>query len=84
MDGIKVDPISHGNTLSIYFQDPENNGLEVLWDTPWHVPQPQLQRWDLSMNKTEALTWLYDSFHKENGFIKIEDHLASRRSLLST
>ena len=33
MDGIQINPISHGNTLSIYFNDPEGNGLEVFWDT---------------------------------------------------
>ena len=41
IDGIKINPLSHGNTLSIYFNDPEGDGIEVFWDTPWHVPQPQ-------------------------------------------
>jgi catechol 2,3-dioxygenase len=32
--------VSHGNTWSIYFRDPEDNRLELFTDTPWHVNQP--------------------------------------------
>ena len=32
--------VSHGNTWSIYFRDPEDNRLEIFTDTPWHVNQP--------------------------------------------
>lgn len=57
--GIDVMPLSHGNTLSLYFHDPELNGLEVLWDTPIHVAQPAgVPNWDVSMNKEQAIAWL--------------------------
>ena len=58
IDGIKVGPMSHGNTLSIYFNDPEGNGLEVFWDTPWHVAQPQGERWDINLSEDQALAWV--------------------------
>lgn len=32
--------LSHGNALSIYFDDPEGNLVEVYMDTPWYVAQP--------------------------------------------
>lgn len=32
--------ITHGNALSVYLHDPENNRVELLIDTPWYVPQP--------------------------------------------
>jgi len=32
--------MSHGNAWSIYFADPEGNGIEVYCDTPWYVSQP--------------------------------------------
>ena len=31
---------SHGNTVSIYFEDPDGNRLEVYWPTGIDVPQP--------------------------------------------
>jgi catechol 2,3-dioxygenase-like lactoylglutathione lyase family enzyme len=35
-----ITPVTHGNALSVYFRDPENNRVELLIDTPWYVPQP--------------------------------------------
>jgi catechol 2,3-dioxygenase len=32
--------LNHGNALSIYFSDPEDNTVEVYLDTPWYVSQP--------------------------------------------
>jgi catechol 2,3-dioxygenase len=43
-------PITHGNTWSIYFADPEGNGIEVFCDTPWHVQQPQGRSWDMTQD----------------------------------
>ena len=78
--GIKVTPLSHGNTLSIYFNDPEGNGIEVFWDTPWHVAQPQSKPWDVSLNQEEALTWVEESFQDEPGFRLREHHNDKRRA----
>lgn len=77
--GIKVGPLSHGNTLSIYFNDPEGNGLEVFWDTPWHVRQPQGKPWDTSLTKAQALAWAEDTFKDEPGFEPREAYYARRR-----
>jgi len=38
--GAAAEAVSHGNTWSVYFRDPEGNRLEVFTDTPWHVAQP--------------------------------------------
>ncbi len=35
-----IRPRTHGNAWSVYFADPEGNGIEVFIDTPWHVAQP--------------------------------------------
>ena len=56
VSGITVNPFSHGNTLSLYFNDPEGNGIEIFWETPWHVAQPQGKPWD--PNLAEADAWL--------------------------
>jgi len=41
VDGIA--PVSHGNAWSIYFTDPEGNGIECFTDSPFHVAQPYLK-----------------------------------------
>ena len=61
-------PINHGNAWSLYFSDPEGNGLEVFWDTPWHVEQPQGKVWDASLDKDAALAWVEENFSAEAGF----------------
>ena len=39
--------LNHGNALSIYFADPEENTVEVYLDTPWQVRQPHGDPLDL-------------------------------------
>lgn len=40
--------INHGNSLSVYFEDPEGNRIEVFIDTPWYVNQPMREAIDIS------------------------------------
>lgn len=49
----QVIPISHGNAWSLYFTDPEGNGLECFVDTPFHVAQPYADGLDLSATDEE-------------------------------
>ncbi len=35
-----IQPVTHGNALSIYAPDPEGNRLEFYLDLPWYVSQP--------------------------------------------
>ncbi|NOX51314.1 MAG: glyoxalase [Gammaproteobacteria bacterium] len=74
IEGLKIMPLSHGNTLSIYFSDPEGNGIEVFWDTPWHVAQPQGKAWDPSLNEAEALAWVKSNFQDEASFVPREEY----------
>ncbi len=48
-------PISHGRGWSLYFPDPEGNGIECFVDTPWHVRQPVVDALDLSLTDEEIL-----------------------------
>ena len=70
-------PLTHGNTWSIYFKDPEDNGIEVFCDTPWHVAQPQGKPWDPSMSEEALLAWTEKEFGDEPGFGPIEDFYAA-------
>ena len=50
VDGII--PIDHGNAWSLYFNDPEGNGLECFVDSPFHVAQPFADQLDLAADDT--------------------------------
>ncbi|MEM9132293.1 MAG: VOC family protein [Actinomycetota bacterium] len=45
-----VIPVNHGNAWSLYFNDPEGNGLECFVDSPFHVAQPFADALDLSLD----------------------------------
>ena len=45
--------VSHGNTVSIYAQDPDGNSVEVYWPSGVDVPQPFGIPMDLSKSESE-------------------------------
>ena len=47
---VELGTVTHGNALSVYFHDPEQNRVELLIDTPWYVPQPCRIPVDLSLS----------------------------------
>ena len=53
----RIDPMTHGNAWSVYFKDPEGNGIEIFCDTPWHVAQPLRFSIDLSLPDGELIAW---------------------------
>jgi catechol 2,3-dioxygenase len=66
-------PLTHGNAWSIYFADPEGNGIEVFCDTPWHVQQPQATTWDIDKSNAEILDETRRTFENNPAFGPIED-----------
>jgi catechol 2,3-dioxygenase len=48
--------LNHGNALSIYCLDPEDNTVEVYLDTPWYVSQPHGDPLDIDLD--DAAIWL--------------------------
>src|SRR5713101_111849 len=47
--------VTHGNTVSIYFEDPDGNSVEVYWPTGIDVPQPFGKPMDLTKSDEEIL-----------------------------
>lgn len=43
-----MQPVTHGNAVSIYCRDPEGNRLELFMDTPWYCEQPLREAIDIS------------------------------------
>jgi catechol 2,3-dioxygenase len=69
----QIVPLCHGNAWSVYFRDPEFNGVEVFIDTPWHVRQPQGQPLDLDKTNDEIVESTRSHFSTEPEFGAIED-----------
>ena len=69
----KPEPVSHANTWSVYFRDPEDNRIEVFTQTPWHTTQPC--RFDVDYDQSdEALKEATRSdAAKLDGFTSNED-----------
>jgi catechol-2,3-dioxygenase len=76
-------PLTHGNAWSVYFADPEGNGIEIFVDTPWHVPQPQGRPLDLSKTNEEIVAWTEESFGADHELSPIEDFYAGRAERLA-
>jgi len=73
-------PVTHGNAISVYFSDPEGNGIEVFCDTPWHVKQPALKSWDPSKSDAEIYADVETLFRDEPEFGPMEAY-RERRAL---
>jgi len=75
-------PLNHGNAWSIYFNDPEGNGLEVFCDSPWGVRQPQGKPWDVSMSEAELRRRTEEQFKDEPDFRPMDEFYAAHRRRL--
>jgi catechol 2,3-dioxygenase len=64
----QIMPLTHGNAWSVYFRDPEFNGVEVFIDTPWHVRQPQGEPLDLTRSDEEIVEWTHGHYANEPEF----------------
>ncbi len=71
-------PLTHGNAISVYFSDPEGNGIEVFCDSPWHVKQPAAQGWDPTMSDEEVLADVKAKFENDSEFRPMEEYRAAK------
>ncbi len=78
----RIGPLSHGNAWSVYFNDPEENGVEIFCDSPFHVAQPQGKPWDPSLDEDELIERTKAEFGDEPRFGPIADFYASQRETL--
>jgi catechol 2,3-dioxygenase len=79
----QIRPLNHGNAWSVYFRDPEQNGVEVFIDTPWHVRQPQGERLDLDQSNDEIVEATRAHFSQQPEFGSIDDFYRRRAEHLA-
>lgn len=65
--------LNHGNAWSIYFNDPEDNLVEVYVDTPFYVPQPHGDPLDLAKSDEEIFRETEAACRHEPGFLLVAD-----------
>ena len=65
--------IDHGNAWSLYFNDPEGNGVETYVDTPFHVAQPYAGTWNINMSNQEIEQATRDNIKNEPEFQLMKD-----------
>ncbi len=62
IDATGLEAVTHGNSWSVYFRDPEGNRIELYCSSPWYVSQPMRVPVDLTQSaddllaQTDALT----------------------------
>lgn len=54
-DAHDIQPVTHGNAISLYVRDPEGNRIELYIDTPWYVTQPA--RIPVDLAQPEQTIW---------------------------
>ncbi len=69
----QISPVSHGNALSVYFRDPENNRIELFVDTPWYVTQPVRIPFDFALPDDALMRWAEDTARKLPGFCPVAE-----------
>lgn len=79
----QIMPLCHGNAWSVYFRDPEHNGVEVFIDTPWHVQQPQGEPLDLGKSNDEIVADTVAHFSTRPEFGSIDEFYAKRAERLA-
>ena len=60
-DGVKIDSVvTHGNTASVYFRDPEDNRLEIYYSLPVEWKQPFRAEIDVTQSGGDILRQIHD------------------------
>ena len=77
-----VIPISHGNAWSLYFNDPEGNGLECFVDSPFHVAQPFADQLELAADDATIESTTRTRVEGDSEFQSLDDWKAAFRDRL--
>jgi len=60
--------VTHGISLSVYFNDPEGNRVELYFDTPWYVTQPARVALPIELQAEELMQWVEAHARTLEGF----------------
>lgn len=69
----RIRGLDHGNALSIYFSDVEDNTVEVYLDTPWYIAQPHGDPLDLTLSDNEIWARTEQNCRRDPTFTTVEE-----------
>ena len=75
-------PVDHGNSFSLYCNDPEGNVIELSRESDWYTPAPSAWPLDLSLSDEEILRVSEERCHSVPGFMMRADWKALARAQL--
>jgi catechol 2,3-dioxygenase len=75
---------THGNAWSIYFNDPEDNQIEIYAHTPWYVPQPHAHPFDLSLPNDEIIEQTEAHCRDDPGFMPVAEREKAMAKVMAT
>ena len=75
-------PVSHGNAWSVYFTDPEGNGVECFVDTPYHVAQPFGEGLDLNASDDQIESTTHEKVSTKPEFMPFDQWRAEMEARL--
>lgn len=75
--------VNHGNAWSLYFDDPEENLVEIYTETPWYVPQPFADAVDLEKSDAEILEETRLRCLRDPGMMPVETWRTEMRKKLA-
>ena len=75
-------PVDHGNSFSLYCNDPEGNVIELSRESDWYTPAPSAWPLDLSLSDEEVLRVSEERCHSVPGFMMRADWKALARAQL--
>lgn len=73
---------THGNAWSIYFDDPEENLIEIYMHTPWYIPQPHLVSFDLDKPDAEIIAETEKHCREYSGFLSADERKSEMARLI--
>lgn len=74
---LNLQTVSHGNSWSIYFRDPEGNRFEIFADTPWHVNQPCKFAVDFNLTDEELIAFTKHKVEGKPGYALADEWQSS-------
>jgi catechol 2,3-dioxygenase-like lactoylglutathione lyase family enzyme len=75
-------PINHGNSYSLYCDDPEGNALEISFESDYYIPAPIAWPLDFGMDDATLLKHVSDRVHATPGFMPRAEWKARSRAEL--